>query len=106
MISADEFIVRIIKPSDGSAMKQYFIAARKTEVEVLMKRIIWTVCKHKDVTDESTITGERLITTLKNYDTPEEKAKLRFVAQEYNNRDKPIIVYDVSLLRFSSECLT
>lgn len=40
--------------------------------------------------------------TLKNYQTSEERTKVRFFAQGYDDRDKPFLVHDTSTLRFSS----
>lgn len=40
--------------------------------------------------------------TLKNSNTPDENAKVRYVAQGYKDHEKPYLVHDMSTLRISS----
>lgn len=71
-------------------------------MEGLTKRNIWTACNKSEVIPGSISMRGPFILTLKNYDTPEEKKKVRFDGRGYDDLDKPFILHDTSILQSSS----
>lgn len=96
------FVVKVIGPDDPRGKKDDFEKAKKVEVEGLTKRKIWKVVHKDNVPSEAVVLGGRFFMTLKNFGTPNEMAKVRYIAQGYNDPDKPFIVHDTSTLRASS----
>lgn len=101
-IPVEEFVVKIIAPSDPRAKEDDFVEVKKREVSGLQKRNLWSIVKACTVGKNSNILGGRFILKLKNYETPNEMAKVRFVAQGFDDRDKPFMVHDTSTLRSTS----
>lgn len=96
------FTIKIVKPNDERAMRKDFQDAKRDEVQGLSKRQIWTPISEASIPKNANILGGRFILSLKNCDTPDEKAKVRYVAQGFKDHDKPYMVHDVSTLRVSS----
>lgn len=94
--------MRVIKPCKERAKQEEFVSAEKKEPEGLIKCRIWTVCQKNEVAQDSIFMDGRFILSLKNYGTPNEKAKVKFVARRLDDRDKSFIVHDTSVLRLSS----
>lgn len=99
------FVVKIIPPSDPRAKQADFIQAKRKEAEGLMKRKIWKVVKRRDVPLDANVIGARFVLSIKNYQTPNEAAKARYVAQGYNDKEKQFIVHDVNIMRPTSSRL-
>lgn len=68
----------------------------------LNRRGLWRKVKRSELPPDANILGGRFIFSLKNYSTPSETAKVRFVAQGYRDKYKPFMVHDASGLRASS----
>lgn len=96
------FTVKILNPTDERAGHDDFKSAMNDEVQGLVKRNIWRIVEQGSVPKNANVMGGRFILTLKNYGTPEECAKVRYVAQGFRDRDKPYMVHDTSTLRISS----
>lgn len=96
------FFVLIVEPDQDRTKMQDFPNTKKMEVDRLIQRYIWKIYTQEDVKADSIVMGGRFILTLKHYGTPHEKAKARFVAQDYNDCDKQFIVDDTCTLRSSS----
>lgn len=75
---------------------------KKSKVDGLIKRDIWEVVNKSDIPLDATIVGGRFELTLKNYGTPTEKAKGRFNAQGFSDKDKSIVIHDTATLRAAS----
>lgn len=65
-------------------------------------RNVWKNVKQADVPRDINILGGRFVFTLKNYRTPEEMAKARYVAQGFGDKEKRKMVHDTSTIRPSS----
>lgn len=74
----------------------------KDEVSGLNKRRIWITVNEAEIPSGANLRGGRFILSLKNYGTPDEKAKVRYVAQGFSDGDKPYMVHDTNTLRKSS----
>lgn len=98
----DAFVVKVLDPRDDRAQAEDFKHAKMKEVNGLKGRGLWKKIKRTDRTEDGITIGGRFILSLKNYGTPAEQAKVRYVAQEYNDRDQPYIVHDMATLRASS----
>lgn len=96
------FTIRIVKTDDKRASGNYFLAAKEKELSGILKREIWQKVSEADIPKNANILGGLFILSLKNCNTPGEKAKVRYVEQGFNDRDKPYMVHDVSTLRMSS----
>lgn len=101
-ISANEFVVKIVKPEDPRSREQDFVDAKRNEAHGLMSRKIWNIVSHDKILEDSLVLGGRFVLTLKNVGTPEEKAKARYIAQGYCDGDKSYVVHDISTIRASS----
>lgn len=55
-----------------------------------------------EVPKDASVLGGHFVLTLKSFGVPDEKAKARYVAQGYDDDDKPYIVHDSSTLRSMS----
>lgn len=97
-ISADEFVVCIIKPLKEPTNIQDFCEGEKVGVDRLLKPEIWTVREEGDVKPGSITTGCRFTMTRMNYNISEEKAKVRFVAKGFDDRDKSFIFLHTFIL--------
>lgn len=98
----DIHVVKIIKDNDVRVLQDDFVEAKKTELEGLKPRGLWNIVDEVDVYDGGRIISGRFILSLKNYGTPNEKAKVRFIAQGFLDRDKSYVVHDTSTLRAAS----
>lgn len=58
--------------------------------------------KKTDVPKDGNIMGGRFIHNLKTVGTPNETAKVRFVSQGFNDKDKPSMARDTSTLQTAS----
>lgn len=98
-IATSEFFVRTLQLNEERAAQDDFKDAKQVEVDGLIKRKIWTVCKEPRASPNSIFIGEELILTLNNYGTLEEKAKVQIVSQGFDDRDNLFIIYFTSVLR-------
>lgn len=101
-IPLEEFLAKTIEQNDPRINDEDFVKAKRREVEGLKRKNVWRVVKCADVPKDANIIGGRFAYTLKNYQTPEEMAKARYVAQGYGDKDKGKIVHDTSTIRPSS----
>lgn len=95
------FTIKIINPTDAREMCEEFEVAKADEVNGLKERAIWTIVNASEVPEDANVLGGRFILSLKNCDTPDEKAKVRYVAQGFDDHEKPYMVHDTSTLRIS-----
>lgn len=79
------FTVRIIEPIYDRAKHDDFKKSKMDEVNGLIKRCIWENFNEKDIPSGANLLGGRFILTLNNFDTPQEKAKVRYIAQGFND---------------------
>lgn len=98
----EQWTVKEISPNDPRGDEPDFQRAKKREVDGLIKRNTWSKVQLKDLQKDANIMGGRFVLTLKNYQTPNESAKVRYVAQGYNDRDRPFLVHDATSIRVSS----
>lgn len=96
------FTIKILQPNDERASHADFRQAKVDEVEGLKKRDIWETIDESDLNEGENVMGGRFLLTLKNCNTPDEKTKVRFVAQGFSDVEKPYMVHDSSTLRISS----
>lgn len=101
-IPIDEFVVKILPGDDARVSEPDFVKAKRKETVGLMGRKIWRIVKRGTIGPDANVMGGRFIYTLKNYGTPSEQAKERYVAQGFDDKEKPYIVHDTSTLRASS----
>lgn len=101
-IAASEFVVKLLDANDPRVREDDFEQAKRKEVDGLNRRGLWRKVKRSELPPDANILGGRFIFSLKNYGTPSEMAKVRFVAQGYRDKDKPFMVHDASSLRASS----
>lgn len=98
----DVFVVRLLTPSEPRAQEPDFDTAKRIEVDGLIKRKIWRIVNSDDIPNDANVVGGRFILSLKNVGTPDEAAKVRYIAQGYADAEKPFLVHDVSALRPTS----
>lgn len=101
-ISADEFVVKIVRPDDPRSQMEDFSEARKAEAAGLIARKIWKVISRSEINKDGMVIDRRFVLTLKNVDTPDEKAKEKYIVQGCSDGDKPYVVHDTSTPRASS----
>jgi len=77
-------------------------AAKWAEADGLKHRRAWKKVHKRDVPAGANILGARFVNAIKQPNTPAEKAKSRFVAQGFGDKEKPFIVHNLSTLRQSS----
>lgn len=102
VVSIDKFVVKVVDEKDERASKEDFKDAKRREVDGLNLQGLRTLATMEKVPCDAIVLGGRFIHTLENYGRPSEKAKVRFVAQRFNDCDKPYIVHDTATLRASS----
>lgn len=81
--------MRHLKPSEPRAQEADFEAAKRTEVDGLIKRNIWATVNKCDISSNVNVVDGRFILSLKHVETPEEVANVRYVAQGYADSKKP-----------------
>lgn len=98
----DYYLVKIIEDSDPRASQSDFVAAKRKEADGLKRRKIWRAVKKSSLPADANVIGARFVLQVKNFQTPHEVAKARYVAQGYNDQEKKFIVHDVNLMRPAS----
>lgn len=83
-------------------MCEDYEAAKASEVDGLKELGIWTIVNSADVPKDANVLGGRLILSLKHFDTPDGKEKVRYVAQGFDDHEKPYVVHNTSKFRVSS----
>lgn len=83
------FTVKILNPTDDRAQHEDLKKEKSDEVHGITRRKIWVWVLESDVPSDANILGGRFILTLKNYETPQEKEKFRYVDQGFKEKDKP-----------------
>lgn len=101
-IPVEQFSVKVLKNTDDRIKDADFVKAKQKEIDGLQRRNIWDVIDANVLGKNANILGGRFVYTLKNYGTPNEAAKARYVAQGFGDKDKPYIVHDTATLRASS----
>eukprot|EP00171_Calliarthron_tuberculosum_P005790 IDg5790t1 len=96
------FITERVSATDPRATSALFTAAKRTEVDGLVSRHVWTVVNRNSLPVGANIIGARFDLTLKNAGTDREKAKARFVGQGFRDKLKDFIVHSSPTLRQSS----
>lgn len=97
-----EFLVKVLQSNDPRTLQADFIEAKKKEVDGLQKRGTWTKVHKSNIPRNANIVGGRFINTLKNYKSPDEIAKVRYVAQGFADFLKSMLAHDVTSLRPTS----
>lgn len=97
-----EFLVKLIDATDPSATQDYLKYAKMVEVDGLKRRIVWSIVSGSDVPGDANVQGGIDMLTLRNHGTPDEKSKVRYIPQGYNDDANPFIVHDTATLRASS----
>lgn len=97
-----EFLVRILSSDDPRINQPDFVKAKQAEIDGLQKRGTWERVKESSISHDANIVGGRFIHTLKNFQTPEEMAKVRYVAQGFADFMKHMLAHDVTALRPAS----
>lgn len=91
-----------MKANDALAKDDDSRTTKLSEVDGLRLRHIWKAVRETDIPKNANVMGGKFLLSLKNFDTPEEKAKVRYFAQGFSDRVKPYMVHDVSTFRISS----
>lgn len=102
VISANEIVVKIVRPDDPRGQESDFLEAEESVGNGLKTRKIWIVIPKHEVREDSLVMWGRFILTLKNVGTPEEIAKAKYISQGYKDGRKQYFVYDTKMLRASS----
>lgn len=97
-----EFLVKILQTNDPRTREPDFVKAKQAEVDGLHKRGTWVKVEKSKIPKGSNVVGGRFIHTLKNHLTPEECAKVRYVAQGFADQLKKMLAHDVTALRPAS----
>lgn len=100
-ILADVFTVKILRPIE-LCVQESFCASKQKEVEGLARSRLWYKASLSSLSPDANVLDGRFIYTIKNYGTPSEMAKVRYVAQGYGDQEKPHMVHETSSLRASS----
>ena len=95
-------ITEVLEPGDPRALTPEMEAAKWAEADGLKRRRAWKKVHKRDVPAGANILGARFVNAIKQPNTPAEKAKSRFVAQGFGDKEKPFIVHNLSTLRQSS----
>ena len=98
----DVHVTETLTPMDPRKDSPEFIAAKKKEIEGLLKKGTWKVVLQEEVPKDANVLNGRFVLTIKNKDTDDELYKARFVVQGHRDRDKKFLVHDSPNLRQSS----
>lgn len=91
-----------LRPSYDREKDDEFQTENADEVSGLIKRRIWTTVMEADVSKDEKVLGGSFNLTLNNFGTPDEKAKVWYVEQGYNENENSYLVHDTRTLRVSS----
>lgn len=94
-----EYLTMIVPEGDPRIQTARFQAAALKEANGLQDRGTFKRVKKKDLPEGANVIGGRFVYTLKNYSTPEEFTKARFVAQGHRDRAKEFVVHNLATLR-------
>ena len=86
------FITEEIKQRDPRARK--FSAAKRKEIEGLIKRGTWKIVAKDEVPDNANVLGGRFVLTIKDSGTNKEVYKARYVVQGHADKLKSSLVHD------------
>ena len=86
------FITEEIKPNDPRARQ--FSAAKRKEIEGIIKREIWNIFNKNEVPRNANNKGGRFVLTIKNSGTNKEVYKVRCVGQGSADKLKSSLVHD------------
>lgn len=105
-LGVDEFFVQIISSDDPRASSPDFQTAEKLVVDGLRMGNLWSIVNKSDIPKDGNIMGEvgegRFIHTSKNVGTSNETAKVRLVAQGFNDKNMAYMVHDTNTLQTAS----
>lgn len=82
-----------MKPNEDRANEDDFLIAKAEEVDRLRKLKVLVHVNETDVPKTATISDGRFILSINTFDTPEEKARVRYVAQGFKDHDKKYSVH-------------
>ena len=95
-------LTEVLNPSDPRCSTDMFAKAKEHEVKNLEARGTWKVVKRDSVPHGANLLSGKFVLSLKNANSPREKAKARYVAQGFKDLEKPFLVHNTTALRQSS----
>lgn len=93
------YLTDVLSPNDPRSNDEFFRETKTAEIDGLRKRGTWNVLKKESLPVNANILGGRFILAVKNVDTNEEKAKARYVAQGFHDREKYFVAHNSIALR-------
>lgn len=75
------FVVQLLAPSEPRVREYDFNKAKRIKVDGLVKQKIWRIVNSDDIPNNASVVKRRFILSLKNVGTPDEAAKVRYIAQ-------------------------
>lgn len=92
-------ITEILHPRDPRVKSSEATAAKKKEIESLIKRGTWTVVVEEDIPDDANIMTGHFVITIKNVETNEPIFKARYVIHGNQDDEKDILVHNSTTIR-------
>lgn len=96
------FVTEWLDQKDLRTQSKVFVEAKKSEIEGLASSQTWSYVKERDLPAGSNIIGGRFVCNIKNVGTIDEGAKIRLIAQGFNDTRKDFIVHNNHTIRQSS----
>lgn len=90
------FIVKILTPDEPSAKEAEVVEEKRREGRGLIAWEIWEIVKEENMPDDANIVDGRIVLELKNFLTPKDMAKVRYIAQGFDDAPKNMLTNDVS----------
>lgn len=95
-------ITEVLHPADPRCMSEEAKAAKKKEIEGLIRRNTWKVVLKEEVPEGSNVLSGRFVITIKNVETDEPIYKARFVVQGHKDMEKNRLVHNSTTMKQSS----
>lgn len=95
-------LTELLKPNDPRGYSPEFVAAKKKEMDGLLRRGTWKVVLRDEVPSGANILGGRFVMSIKDTETDEPVYKARYVVQGHRGKEKNTLVHDAQTMRQSS----
>lgn len=92
-------ITEVLHPRDPRCALPGFSAAKKSEIEGLIKKGTWSLVLRDEIPNNANILGARFVLTLKDMEKEQPKFKARFVVQGHRDKEKSALVHESTNMR-------
>ena len=87
------YVSEVVSPADPRADSRKFVEAKSKELSNLLQRGTFKIVLKEEVPQDCNVMSSRIVLTIKDKDTDEERYKARFVVRGFNDKLKEVMVH-------------